>query len=489
MSRHIPIGAGRRFFVAATLLGFALSAALGSEPSSTIVENYPGVAFETTTPEAAGWSVEKLAEARSWSQQIAPTAAVMIVQHGVIVAEWGDTAVKSNLHSVRKSLLSALIGIAVDEHKIDLRATMDGLGIDDNAPSLTPTEKTATVGDLLKARSGIYHPALYETPGMARQRPPRSSHPPGTFWYYNNWDFNALGTIYERATGESIFAAFEHRIARPIGMQDYLSSDGEYFRGAASEHPAYPIRMNARDLARFALLYLHEGSWKGRQIVPSAWVRESTQSYSPALSELGPGLGYGYLWWIGFPSNMGAPTVNVPPHTFAAMGAEGQYAFVIPAYDLVIVHRINSDVPIGPLPGQRKPEPTFAQIARLIWLVLSSAGDSDVGPDASLAHATGKRLEGEALKMALAGTTLAVGEMLTGGPYAWQLRADGTLSVLAGTKREERLKGTWRINGGRYCRTLNEANSREACFYVVAKDTSLQFFDADGLMRFDARAE
>jgi CubicO group peptidase (beta-lactamase class C family) len=465
MSRHIPTGAGRRFFVAATLLGFALSAAPGSSRSSTIVENYPGVTFETTTPEAAGWSAEKVAEAKSWSQRIAPTAAVMIIQHGVIVAEWGDTAVKSNLHSVRKSLLSALIGIAVDEHKIDLNATMDSLGIDDNAPSLTATEKTATVGDLLKARSGIYHPALYETPGMAQRRPLRGSHPPGTFWYYNNWDFNALGTIYERATRESIFAAFEHRIARPIGMQDYQSSDGEYFRGADSEHPAYPIRMSARDLARFALLYLHGGSWKGRQIVPSAWVHESTQAHSQAPFELEqPGMRYGYMWWIGFPSNIGgAPTVNVPDQTFAAIGAEGQFAFVIPAYDLVIIHRVNSDVPIGPLPGQRKPEPTFAQVARLIWLVLSSAGDSEVGPDASLAHATGKRLEGEALKTTLAGATLAFGEMLTGGPYVWQLRADGTLTVLAGPERQERVKGTWRINGGRYCQTLNEA-AREHAF-------------------------
>src|SRR6266446_6273542 len=172
MSRHIPMGTGRRFFVAAMLLGFAVITAPGLELSSTIVENYPGVTFETTTPETAGWSAEKLGEAKSWSQQIAPTAAVMIIQHGVIVSEWGDTAVKSNLHSVRKSLLSALIGIAVDEHKLDLSATMDSLGIDDNAPSLTPTEKTATVGDLLKARSGIYHSALYETPGMARRRPP-----------------------------------------------------------------------------------------------------------------------------------------------------------------------------------------------------------------------------------------------------------------------------------------------------------------------------
>jgi CubicO group peptidase (beta-lactamase class C family) len=476
-------------FTIVVMLVPALSAPARAEPPSRIAEHYPGTEFESTPPEAVGWSAEKLAEAKSWSQQMAPSAAVMIVQHGLVIAQWGDVAVKSNLHSVRKSLLNALIGIAVDEHKIDLGATMESLGIDDNTPGLTPTEKTATVGDLLKARSGIYHAALYETPGAARLRPARGSHPPGTFWYYNNWDFNALGTIYERATGDWIFTAFQGRIARPIGMQDYQPSDGEYFKGKASEHPAYPIRMSARDLARFALLYLHDGRWNGRQIIPSAWVRESTQSYSEAFPEQGPGYGYGYLWWIGFPDNNGAPMVKVPPHTFAAMGAEGQYAFVIPAYDLVIVHRINSDVPVGPLPGQRKPEPTTPQLARLLWLILSAAGDDDVGPDVSLAHAAGNRLAGEEIKAKLAGATFSVGETLSGGPYLWQIRADGTLSILAGTERRERFTGSWRVDGDRYCRTLSEPNTREICFSVVASGSGLQFFTADGLMRLDTRMQ
>src|ERR1700751_3987770 len=102
--------------------------------------------------------------------------------------------------------------------------------------------------------------------------------------------------------------------------------------------------MRARDLARFALLYLHEGRWKDRQIVPDAWVRDSTQAYSQAFSELGPGLGYAYLWWTGFLSEIDdAPAVKVPPNTFEAMGAEGQYAFVIPAYDLVVINCVNSE--------------------------------------------------------------------------------------------------------------------------------------------------
>jgi CubicO group peptidase (beta-lactamase class C family) len=413
----------------------------------------------------------------------------MIIHHGLVVAQWGDIEVKSNLHSVRKSLLGALIGIAVDENKIDLNATMDSLGIDDNAPGLSPAEKTATVADLLKARSGIFHAALYETRAMARLRPARGSHPPGTFWYYNNWDFNALGTIYERTTGEQIFIALQEKIARPIGMQDYQSGDGEYFRGADSEHPAYPVRMSARDLARFALLYLHDGRWKDRQIVPSAWVRESTQSYSQAFPAYQSGYGYGYLWWIGFPDNNGAPLVKVPPGTFAAMGAEGQYAFVIPVHDLVIVHRINSDIPIGTLPGQRKPEPTITQLARLLWLLLSAAGDSDVGPDLTLAHATGDRLAGEALKTALTGATLTVGDALKGGPYTWKLGSDGSLAVLAGARNRQSSSGTWRIDDDRYCRTLSVPDAREVCFSVVADKSRLQFFDADGLMRFDTKAE
>jgi len=125
--------------------------------------------------------------------------AVMVIHHGAIVAEWGDTAAKTPLASVRKSLLSALIGNAVERGEITLSQPIGALGINDNEPSLSDEEKTATVRDLLEARSGIYHAALYETAAMAARRPPRFSHKPGTFWYYNNWDFNSLGAIYEHA--------------------------------------------------------------------------------------------------------------------------------------------------------------------------------------------------------------------------------------------------------------------------------------------------
>src|SRR5712671_6441606 len=111
--------------------------------------HFPDVSWDHVDAAAAGWSTQKLAKAEAWSQTIGSTA-VMIVQHGLVVAQWGDTAARTPLASVRKSLLSALIGIAVDRHQINLDATLGDLGIDDNAPSLNAEEKTATVRDLLE---------------------------------------------------------------------------------------------------------------------------------------------------------------------------------------------------------------------------------------------------------------------------------------------------------------------------------------------------
>jgi CubicO group peptidase (beta-lactamase class C family) len=216
---------------------------------------------------AAGLSAEGLKAVQDFGSAAKPTT-VMFVQDGRIIAGFGDASRKLNMFSVRKSLLSALYGIAISEGRISLASRLAELGIDDNPPSLTDAEKQATVRDLLMARSGIYHPAAYETPDMAATRPQRGSHAPGSFWSYNNWDFNALGTIYRKATGEDIFQSFEQRIARPIGMEDFSARDGQYVTEPQSIHQAYPFSLSARDAARFGLLFLNGGQWRGRSYRP-----------------------------------------------------------------------------------------------------------------------------------------------------------------------------------------------------------------------------
>jgi CubicO group peptidase (beta-lactamase class C family) len=166
---------------------------------------------------------------------------------------------------------------------------------------------------------------------MQARRPARHSHPPGTYWYYNNWDFDAIGAILEQRTGENVFDEIQADIANPIGMQDYRPSDGhDVWERSATRYPAYPFAMSARDLARFALLYLHGGRWGTRQVVPAAWVDEWTRSYSDTSSG-----GYGYLWW----TKVSASGASLPPRrpAYWAEGHLGQFAVVVPSLDLVVV--------------------------------------------------------------------------------------------------------------------------------------------------------
>ena len=153
---------------------------INSEKSKPHISPDKLVSLSDTFSPAQDWSTEKLSIAREYANEIG-SSSVIVIYDGKLVAEWGDTTKRIKSHSVRKSLLSALYGIAVEKKLIDLDATMDELGIDDIPPSLTEVEKQAKISDLLKARSGIYHPAAKETSSMKKKRPKRGSHLPGTY--------------------------------------------------------------------------------------------------------------------------------------------------------------------------------------------------------------------------------------------------------------------------------------------------------------------
>jgi CubicO group peptidase (beta-lactamase class C family) len=297
--------------------------------------------LEVISPEDAGWSSKKLEEAKAFAEQV-NSAAVMVLYDGKVFISWGNVATKYSIHSIRKPLLSALYGIYWGRGKINLSATLEELKIDDIPPVLTPEEKKATVEDLLKSRSGVYHEAAAESRDMVEARPARGSHPHDTFYYYNNWDFNVLGTIFEQVTGAKIFEAFKKEIAEPIGMEDFSLDDCRYsYEENKSKHPAYNFRMTARDMARFGLLYLRKGNWNGRQIIPLEWIERSKKAYSIVSEEMG--VGYGYMWNVVLPglgfSNIafdgkgGFYHTGVGIHTLA----------VLPEHKLVYVYRYDTD--------------------------------------------------------------------------------------------------------------------------------------------------
>jgi CubicO group peptidase (beta-lactamase class C family) len=448
-------------------------AATATPPSQSLAQSavYPGIDWSwASSPESMGWSSAKLAVAQAYAQRIG-SAAVMIVDDGVVIAAWGDVTHKYFCHSMRKSLISALYGIYVAEGKIDLSATLKDLGIDDLTP-LTEVEKTATVKDLLSARSGVYIEAAGEAASMKAMRPARGSHEPGTFWYYNNWDFNALGTIFDQLSGEkNIYTAFDKRIAEPIGMQDYVPEELHYGYEPYSKHPYYGFRLSTRDSARFGLLFLRSGRWSEQQVVPEDWVRESTTAHSV----IGPQSGYGYMWWTGEGAG-GFPNVDEGPGSYYASGYGGHEVIVMPARNLVVVHRADTDS------GKMVDE---ASIGTLLWLILDAAGETDIGDPPLLERAAGIRLTAESLPPALRGCTLS--GTVCGLELVVTYGQDDSLAVtLNGAPLTE---GRWWLEGDHYCEDLGPEYGGRQCSQVVLNGKQISWFDLDGYvsMRLEYR--
>lgn len=286
------------------------------------------------SPEEAGYASEKL---KLLEAKFAESGGdvLFVVHNGKVLLEKGPTTRRFRQASVRKSYLSALFGPFIDKGKIRLDQTLEDLKIDDLHP-LSTEEKKATTLDLLAARSGIYLPAAYTTRSNKENMPARGSHTPGTFWYYNNWDFNTLVTIFNQQTSQDFFETFQKDIASPLQLEDFRLFDTYYrYEDSLSQHPAYLFKMSARDMARFGLLYLHEGRWKDQQLIPQDWVKKSTAVYT---EDLGPAFNnkgsYGLLWWI-------SDGIEGEPMYYAS-GAGGQRICILPKSQLVFVHLTNT---------------------------------------------------------------------------------------------------------------------------------------------------
>jgi hypothetical protein len=299
---------------------------------------YPAATWEKPpNPEAAGYRSGALDSLTAYLKTI-PTTGMVVTVYGRQLYAYGDIVEQGYLASARKSVLSMLYGNYVAQGRIKLDATLADLGIDDRPP-ITADEKKATVRDLLITSSGVYHEASNPGDNLA-DAPPRGSQKPGGYFLYSNWDFNVLGTIFERQTQRNIYDAVEIDLARPIGMEDWRrdlqQKSGDTTR---SIHPAYHMWFSTRDMARLGHLMLREGKWNDRQVIPAAWVRESTsplvtsnQMNPPSVRE--NKLGYGYLWWL-----LEEPSGSILTGSYSARGAYGQYIMVVPRLDMVIAHK------------------------------------------------------------------------------------------------------------------------------------------------------
>lgn len=300
---------------------------------------WPGADWEAwDRPQDGGFTAEGLARIEEALEEL-DTSSMKVVTAGRTVFEYGDVTEVSYLASVRKSILAILYGIHEDRGTLDLDLTLAELDIDD-VRGLTEGERQATNRHLVESRSGVYHPASNPGDNLA-DAPEPGSQAPGSFYLYSNWDFNAAGTAFEVQTGDDIFDALEAELAVPLGFRDF--DRDRHRKGGDMErslHPSYHMHISTRDKARIGLLMLREGEWEGDRIVSRRAIREMTSVITP-VEEMNPAArrdgphGYGHMWWVWD----GDAAVGPFEGAYAGVGAVGQYIVVLPALDMVVVHK------------------------------------------------------------------------------------------------------------------------------------------------------
>jgi CubicO group peptidase (beta-lactamase class C family) len=233
---------------------------------------------------------------------------------------------RSNLHSVTKSFVASLVGIAASEGKLELSTSIPEL-LD---VVLEQPKRAITVEHLLTMTSGLDAETPYDIDEIADRGESWIKGPlaaplrvePGSAFVYNNGAVHVLGAVLARATGSSLRRYAADRLFSPLGIEDFR------WPGDPEGHPlAYGhLELRPRDAMRLGELYLQRGRFEGRQILDPAFVDDATTPHSTG----GPpeGTSYGYLWWI---------TQDAGFDSYFAGGYAGQYVTVVPELELVVV--------------------------------------------------------------------------------------------------------------------------------------------------------
>jgi CubicO group peptidase (beta-lactamase class C family) len=268
------------------------------------------------------------------------TLAFVVVHRDRVVRErYFDGATRESLQtsfSAAKSFVSALVGIAIDKGLI---GSVDD-PVTEYLPELAardPRFRQITLRHLLTMSSGIryreggflslgddtytYYGVDLRDVALSRTR---IAVPPGTGWQYNNYHPLLLGLVLERATGMSVSEFMTRRLWQPLGAEADATWNLDS-KQSGFEKLESGLNARALDYARFGLLFLHKGRWNGRRIVSEDWVRAAT--HAGAATDPAYSYGYGYFWWLDVER----------PGRFYAMGKYGQYIYVAPDADAVVV--------------------------------------------------------------------------------------------------------------------------------------------------------
>ena len=288
---------------------------------------------------ASDWAFD-----RELPQQV--TLSLLVVHNGRIIHEryapGVDMTTRTRTWSTAKSIAVTLIGMLVDQGRMQLDEPLGFEWLPRTRSPETDPRNAITLRHVLNMSSGLdtvdnggleyatgsglsYWAGASSVRGALRQAMIRK---PGTNWDYENYD--TLLAVYKmkQVLGEQAYREFPRRaLLDKIGMRNTLVSTDRFGDFILSSQ----VYTNARDLARFGMLYLQNGVWNGERLLSEEWI-EFVRTPAPAI--VGRGSHYGGQWWL-VPDNRD----DVPKDAYSTSGNRGQYAVVVPSHDLVIVRR------------------------------------------------------------------------------------------------------------------------------------------------------
>jgi len=285
--------------------------------------------------------------------------AVVITRHGRLVFEqyfsgydepWGlddgqhdfDATTRHDMRSVSKSVVSLLVGIAIDRKLIKSADEPVVKFFPDYSAQKSPGWDNITLRHLLTMSSGMqwdenrgWKDPKNDEPHLSNEADPIRYvlskpivAPPDTVWTYNGGGTDLLGNIIERVSGKSFEAFTREMLFAPLGITDWQWMKYPNEKIA----PAAGLRLRPRDAAKIGQLVLNKGDWNSRQIVSAKWIEQSVTPRFQALGYFGGLFFYGQQWWMGRTLS-GDKDVK----WIAAQGLGGQRIFIVPELDLVVM--------------------------------------------------------------------------------------------------------------------------------------------------------
>jgi uncharacterized protein (TIGR03437 family) len=306
---------------------------------------WPTVGWTWSSPEEQGMDSALLTQASSYIELNCPTRfSLLVARHGRLVFEeyyqGSDLNQANNIKSISKSILSVLTGIALEEGLLTgVDQKLDEFFPEYFRPVDDPRKHDITLEHLLTMTAGFeweensaiaqrcfesqdWHRFIIESP---------LTDTPGEIFNYNTALTHLLSGIFTKVSGTTTLDFAASRLFSPLGMTCVRWSQdprGCYFGGSE-------VWLTARDLATFGLLFLRQGRWEDQQIVSEQWLRDSSR-LRVRTGTAGWGFGdYGYLWW--------KKTISGYPVTQCS-GYGGQYIFLVPDLDLIMVTTARSDL-------------------------------------------------------------------------------------------------------------------------------------------------